>query len=284
MVRLHDILDYEVLETLGYGARSTIFAVKDKTNHVYALKRVVRYQNADQRFIDQAIHEHEVAVKFQHENLRRSFQLIRNRKFIRTNEVLVLMEMVDGQTFEQFRPADPTELCKLCTQVATGLDTMHQAGYVHADIKPNNILITDQRNVKLIDFGQSCPDGTIKERIQGTPDYIAPEQVKRKKITPRTDVFNLGATIYWLLTRRHVPTLIPKTRSEVGTRKKLGDACPPPHELNPAVPPALSALVMECVQDRPEDRPEDMSAVANRLDLALHQVKNRGSSAAASVD
>ena len=63
---------------------------------------------------------------------------------------------------------------------------------------------------KIIDLGQSCPIGTTKSRIQGTPDYIAPEQVKRRTLGPRTDVFNLGATMYWALTGKNVPTLIPK--------------------------------------------------------------------------
>lgn len=273
MARLHDIMDYEVLETLGYGARSTIFAVRDKADHVFALKRVVRYQSADQRFLDQAIHEHDVASKLDNEYLRRSHKLIRVRKFFRTNEVLVLMEMVDGHTLEQYKPADVIEVCNICAKVATGLEVMHSAGYVHADIKPNNILVADHLKVKLIDFGQSCPDGTIKERIQGTPDYIAPEQVQRKKITPRTDVFNLGATMYWLLTRKHVPTLIPKPGQEIGKRKTQPDRAPPPHELNPKVPPALSTLVMNCVESRPEDRPADMAAVIRRLELAVHQLE-----------
>ena len=64
--------------------------------------------------------------------------------------------------------------------------------------------------LKIIDLGQSCKLGAIKSRIQGTPDYIAPEQVLRKHISHRTDIFNLGATMYWALTGKNVPTLIPK--------------------------------------------------------------------------
>jgi serine/threonine-protein kinase len=77
---------------------------------------------------------------------------------------------------------------------AQGLRAMHQMGYAHCDIKPNNILRSESGQVKVIDYGQSCRIGTIKERIQGTPDYIAPEQVARRPISVQTDVFNLGAT------------------------------------------------------------------------------------------
>src|SRR5690606_35077399 len=109
----------------------------------------------------------------------------------------VLMEMVDGLTLEHYVPDNLIELCRIFQQTALGLHAMHEAGYVHADIKPNNILFMDDQRVKIIDFGQSCKADTVKDRIQGTPDYIAPEQVLRRAITPQTDVFNLGATMYW---------------------------------------------------------------------------------------
>jgi serine/threonine-protein kinase len=267
---VQEILGYEVLGTLGFGARSTIYAVKDRDHQVYALKRVVKETPSDQRFLEQAILEHEVASQFNHAVLRRSFKLIRQRRLITTSEVLVLMEMVDGLTMEQYKARDVVHLCQLCQQVASGLGQMHLANYVHADIKPNNILVTEKDQVKIIDFGQSCPIGTVKQRIQGTPDYIAPEQVLRREITPATDVFNLGATIYWLLTNQHVPTLIPKGTSAPDFRGKL--TCAPPRELNPKVPPALSTLVMHCVEIEPKDRPTDMQQVSDRLGIAILQL------------
>ena len=275
LANVHEILGYEVLGTLGFGARSTIYAVKDKDHQVYALKRVVKETASDQRFLDQAILEHEVASKFDHPVLRKSYKLIRQRKLIATSEVYVLMEMVDGLTFEQYRAPDFGHLCRLCQQVAEGLGAMHDAGFVHADIKPNNILVSENDRIKLIDFGQSCPIGTVKARIQGTPDYIAPEQVLRKEITPQTDVFNLGATLYWLLTSQHVPTLIP--RGEPGLSFRQKEACPPPREVNPRVTPALSALVMSCIQTEPRDRPANMTEVHERLAVAITQFAREAS-------
>ncbi|MEX0653574.1 MAG: serine/threonine-protein kinase [Phycisphaeraceae bacterium] len=270
MAEFHEIAGYQVLATLGHGARSTIYAVRDKHGDSYALKRVVKQSPADQRFLDQAILEHEIACKFNHPVLRRSHKLIRQRQFIRVSEVLVLMEMVDGVTLEQHPPDDLPGLLEICRQTGEGLAAMHEARYVHADIKPNNIMIDREGQTKIIDFGQSCPLGTIKERIQGTPDYIAPEQVRRQRITAQTDVFNLGATLYWLLTRRHVPTLIPKGQAGISLRTE--DRCPPPRELNEQVPPALSSLVMDCIRTEPGERPESMRAVLDRLAIAGSQV------------
>lgn len=273
MAEFSEISGYEVLATLGVGARSTIYAVKDSKNQLYALKRVVKSGPSDQRFLDQAILEHQVAQKFDHPALRKSIKLIRHRNFIRTSEVLVLMEMVDGSTLEKHQPDTLADLCQVCKGVAAGLGVMHKGGYVHADIKPNNIMVTEDGQIKVIDFGQSCPIGTIKERIQGTPDYIAPEQVQRRSITPKTDVFNLGATMYWLLTGKHVPTLIPK--GSAGITLRTEDTCKTPLELNPNVPPALSSLVMDCIHTDPPQRPETMALVSDRLEIAARQYLRR---------
>ncbi len=270
-------MGYEVLGTLGYGARSTIYQVRDSEKKIFALKHVVRRVPTDQRFLDQAICEHEVASRFRYPSLRRSYKVIRQRRFIRTTEISVIMELVDGESLEQHPIDDMMVVCGLIQQVSSGLHEMHTAGYVHADIKPNNIMVNAAKQVKIIDFGQSCPSGTVKERIQGTPDYIAPEQVLRRRITAQTDVFNLGATLYWLLTRKHVPTMIPK--SDSGMEIRHSASVPHPRELNPKVPPALSSLIMNCVEKKPDNRPESMIIFQERLDLAISQIPKEGGDA-----
>ena len=278
MAGMSEILGYDVISTLGYGARSTIYAVRDKANHVFALKRIVKQTPDDQRFLEQAIHEHEIAVKLDHPALRKSFKLIKQRSLIRTSEILVLMELVDGVTLEQYHTDDLVRLCGFCQQAADGLGAMHRAGYLHCDIKPNNILAVDDSMVKIIDFGQSCPVGTVKQRIQGTPDFIAPEQVLRLELTPATDIFNLGATMYWLFTGKHIPTMIPK--GEPGISLRTDDSIVPPREVDPRIPAALSALIMVCLDQRPANRPATMAEVSDRLAIALNQI-DRGSAPSA---
>jgi serine/threonine-protein kinase len=166
-------------------------------------------------------------------------------------------------------PSQMIDIVDTFIQAAQGLKAMHAMGYAHCDIKPNNILRNDHGLVKIIDFGQSCKIGTVKERIQGTPDYIAPEQVSRRPISVQTDVFNLGATLYWALLGRHIPTLY--TVNKKGENSFLLDTrIDSPQDLNPRVPPALSNLVMECISTRPAKRPSDMDQVITRLELAKH--------------
>ena len=285
MAEFHQIAGFDVISTLGTGARSTLYEVQDRKGQRYCLKRVVKAGPSDQRFLDQAITEHEIAAQFDHPALRKSHRLIRQRALIRTTEVLVLMELVRGKTLESAPPDDAPRFCALLAEVADGLGIMHEKGYVHADIKPNNIMLTAEGKVKLIDFGQSCPIGTRKERIQGTPDYIAPEQVKRKAITERTDVFNLGATMYWLLTGKFVPTLLPKGESAKVAAQQQPDARPkkavPPIEIDPTLPPALSTLVMSSIETDPRLRPESMGVFKQRLEIAVSQIKRRNSQARA---
>jgi len=264
------LLGYDVLERLGEGARSIIYAVSDPTTRqVYALKHVVRADNKDIRFVEQMEAEYEISRQFTHPNLRRSYDLKIIRKMLmKVTEAFLVMELVDGKALDVRPPKDLLHGVDIFIKTAQGLQAMHTMGYVHCDIKPNNILHSEDGHVKIIDFGQSCKIGTIKERIQGTPDYIAPEQVKRRPVSHKTDIFNLGATIYWCLTNRNIPTLYTVDRGD--NSFLLDTRIETPAELNSRVPLALSNLVMECIASRPEKRPAAMDAVINRLELAKH--------------
>lgn len=276
MAEFHQIAGFDVVATLGEGAASKLYHVRDKHGQDFCLKRVVKNSAAEQRFIDQAVTEYEVAKLVESPQIRKVHKLIRQRALLRTSEVLVLMELVEGRTLETVKFNGMVGYCKVYHAAATALCQMHAAGYIHADIKPSNIMVTQEGHVKLIDFGQSCKDGTVKERIQGTPDYIAPEQVKRQPITAKTDMFNLGATMYWLLTGQRVPTLMPrKDRGETvqfrteGAEKSLHS----PIQLVPECPPALSSLILECVAKDPASRPAHMREVMDRAEIAAGQAK-----------
>jgi len=277
MGEFHQIAGYDVVAKLGEGAHSSLYAVRDSKGQVMVLKRVLKEGASQQRYLDQALAEHAVAQEVNHPRVRKTIKVMKNRSVIRVNEVLVLLEMVDGVTLEKYKPRNQIDICRIFDQAAEGLAAMHDAGFVHADIKPNNIMVTEREGVKLIDFGQSCKIGAIKPRIQGTPDYIAPEQVKRQAITERTDVFNLGSTIYWVLTGEHTSTLVSKRKDDVsvksddGGRKKLAS----PIERNPEIAPALSSLVMDCIQRDPMQRPQNMQQVRDRLVIADAQIRRQ---------
>jgi serine/threonine-protein kinase len=110
--------------------------------------------------------------------------------------------------------------------------------------------------------------------VQGTPDYIAPEQVRRLQLDRRTDVFNLGATMYWVLTSEKYPTALQGTDPKAGHRLVTADKVLAPIELNDKIPLSLSNLVMECCRENPAERPSDMKQVASRL-AAIQNLWNK---------
>ncbi|NLX15060.1 MAG: serine/threonine protein kinase [Phycisphaerales bacterium] len=263
---------YTVYERLGTGARSTIWLVADQRNgRQLALKRVVRRATDDDKFINQAINDYDISSKLNHPYLRKSFELRRVRRLFQLKELHILMEYIEGRSLEEIGALGMHGLTGLFIHVAEGLDALHQSGYVHTDIKPNNILIGEHGEIKIIDFGQSCKIGHVKKRIQGTPDYIAPEQVERGiPLDQRTDIFNLGATLYWAITGQAYPTVLPSKRRRDGIDLVMPRQAKPPHELNPNVPLALSRLVMDCCQENPKGRPDSMSEVIRRLQVVQH--------------
>jgi serine/threonine-protein kinase len=265
------LLHYDVLERLGEGARSIIYLVRDPdTKQLYALKHVKREDQKDIRFIEQMEAEYEISRQFSHPNLRKSFDLqIKKSMFLKVTEAFLVMELVEGRSLETRLPSDMLEIVDAAVQSAQALKYMHELGYAHCDIKPNNIMRNDRGLVKVIDYGQSCKLGTVKPRIQGTPDYIAPEQVDRRPITAQTDVFNLGATLYWALTRRVIPTQY--TVNKKGDNSfLLHSTIESPMAINPRVPAPISNLVMECISTNPTKRPADMDQVIPRLELGRH--------------
>ena len=259
---------YCITRQIGVGARSKIsLATELSTGKTFAVKYVERESSEDDPFVGQVETEFEVSSNVSHPCLRQSFHIHRERKLLQTRRIWLVMEYIDGLNLEKARPNRLKTFLSLFRKVAQGLNAMHEAGFVHTDIKPTNIMIARGAAVKIIDFGQSCPIHHRKERIQGTPDYIAPEQVRRLTLDRRTDVFNLGATMYWVLTSEKYPTAIRGTDARGGINIITADKPIAPIELNDKIPLSLSKLIMECCRHNPHERPADMKQVVSRLEV-----------------
>ncbi len=265
-----DVGGFSIIKRIGTGARSTIYQATDEQDNIdVALKRVVFERPEDSRIFEQVQTEYKVGRRIDHPYIRKCYKLKKIGGIFKAKELLLSMELFDGKNLEDIPALSLLDVLLVFRMVASGLHAMHQQGLVHCDIKPNNILMSESGSIKIIDLGQSCKIGTVKPRIQGTPDYIAPEQVRRKALGPKTDIFNLGATMYWALTGKHVPTLIPKKNS-------LGLPIPQtrqaPHEHRKQLPIGISKLVMDCIEDEPSKRPRNMMTVISRLDLLIHSI------------
>jgi len=263
--------DFNIIKRIGTGARSVIYlATDERTKQKVALKRVVREYPEDSRIFEQMETEYRIARQIDHPYIRKCHKLIKKRNLLKVKELLLSMEMFDGQPLEDAPTLSLVDVLLIFRMIATGLNAMHQKGIIHCDIKPNNILISKDCSIKIIDLGQSCRIGTTKPRIQGTPDYIAPEQVRRKPLDQRTDVFNLGATMYWAITGKNVPTMIPQKTNRLAI--VVPKSFPAPNEIHKKISPGVSKLVMDCVKDKPDERPPNMSVVISKLDLQIHNI------------
>jgi eukaryotic-like serine/threonine-protein kinase len=275
------LFGYDVVDFLGEGAGSLIYAVSDPaTKQVYALKHVVVQTDKQARFAEQLLNEYEVGKQINNPLVRRVFDVKVNRTLLRKiTEAALVMELVDGTPLDQLPPQTPAQMAAIFSQVAKALAALHANGYIDCDLKPNNIMLCSDGSIKLIDLGQACPALTVKQRIQGTPDFISPEQVKCEPVTIQTDVFNFGATLYWSLTGgKKLPTLY---NIKKGDNSILFDQMiPSPAEVNSEVPLPLSNLVMECIRTNPTKRPENMNELSRRLELMSIAAARNGSQAA----
>ncbi|MCK5557151.1 MAG: protein kinase, partial [Candidatus Hydrogenedentes bacterium] len=178
-------------------------------------------------------------------------------------------ELCLGKTLDEAPPDSLLEKCKVLLEVAKAVHEMNSKGYVHADMKPDNIVVSEKGGVKIIDLGLSCPMGTVKQRIQGTPSYMAPEQLVRRALDARTDVYNFGATMYWALTGDPPPTVLPHQENSISAHQK---SAMPPHIVNPDIPIHLSRLVTDCIKIEPSGRLGGMDAVATRIQMILREL------------
>jgi serine/threonine protein kinase len=260
---------FQVLGTLGTGAHSTILHVRrseDSTN--YALK-VVPIEGADEnKFLEQAQHEFRVAQLLDHPNLIKVYALEPVKDWLfRVRKLHLLIEYVNGKTLDSIPKLPIPQLVQVFVRVSAALVHMHRRNVCHADLKPNNILLSRAGDVKVIDFGLAWIKGEGKDRVQGTPEYMAPETHKHKLVNERTDIFNFGATMYRMLTWRHPPSSISAEDGGLPLDQKIWQKLLKPiQEFNAEAPEALCELVHQCLAYNALKRPERASEIQGKLD------------------
>src|SRR5262249_52303699 len=146
----------------------------------------------------------------------------------------------NGKTLDTCPRIPLPQLVQVFKCVADALVHMHRRQICHADLKPNNILLSRAGEVKVIDFGLARIRGEGKARVQGTPEYMAPEQTKHSLVNERTDIFNLGATMYRMVTWRLPPSTISEEDGGLPISGKIWTRMlKPVEEYAPNTPPAL---------------------------------------------
>ncbi len=258
-------------ELINRGGMAEIWLVTDNRGKPYALRKL---------------------------NDRLRFNLLARRRFLRGCEVLskinqsdyvvgyvehgrqngrlyLVMDYVEAanlkELFAQHDPLLTENVAQILIDMAMGLSDVHESGFMHLDFKPENVLVTRNGNVRLIDFdlAQPIPEKPKKmSKNPGTPSYMAPEQLQQKPIDPRADIFAYGVAAYELLTNQK--PFPGETPSDILAAQMDTSAPIPPREHNKDIPPVLEKVILKCLARDPDKRYPFMSVLVRDLESALY--------------
>jgi serine/threonine-protein kinase len=185
------------------------------------------------------------------------------------------MEYVEASNLkEMYAHHDPVLLenvAQILIDTVEGLEHVHESGFMHLDFKPENILVTRNARVRLIDFDLARPIPPAPMKLKenpGTPAYMAPEQLQRQPIDQRVDIFSFGVMAYELLTNQK--PFPGETPAEILVRQLDRSDFMTPRELNPDLPAALEKVVLKCLELEPNRRFPFVSVLANELKQQLY--------------
>ncbi|MCC7406560.1 MAG: serine/threonine protein kinase [Phycisphaeraceae bacterium] len=264
---------YQLLGKLGAGAMATVFKARQLSlDRVVAIKILPKKYTNNPEFIERFYGEGKAAAKLNHANIVAALdvgQVGDTHYFV--------MEYVEGRTlFDDItagKKYDEREVLDIIIQVTRALNHAHKAGFIHRDVKPKNIMITDDGVVKLADMGlaRAVSDREAAEAEQGkafgTPYYIAPEQIRGElDVDYRADIYSLGATFYHLVTGK-VPFDGPNPSAVM--HKHLKAKLTPPDQINPNISSGICEIIEVCMaKDRDkryastDELLEDLESVA----------------------
>jgi serine/threonine-protein kinase len=257
---------FVVEQQLGSGGMGTVFRAKDEQlGEMVALKVIAGAALLDPAAADRFRREASAARRISHPNVVRLHDIGEEQGVL-----FLSMEYIAGTSLAELIRRHgclpPMQLRPIASQICGGLDAAHQAGVVHRDLKPQNVLIDDRQQVKIIDFGLArlphIEGMTATGLILGTPEYMAPEQIRGQAVDVRTDLYALGAVLYHALTGK--PPFAGDSPIAIGFAH-CSQQLVPPSEVRREVPRPWSDLVVRAMHKDPSQR----FASASELQAAL---------------
>jgi len=256
---------YEIRALLGEGGMAEVYRAVDKTTGREVVLKLPHLAVAgDLAAFNRYRRETEVASGLDHPGLQRLLS--------EPNAQYMVLDYIEGETLRAYLAArgylPVDEVLRIGVQLAETLQYVHDRGVVHRDLKPDNILIGPDGRVTLTDFGIALRLASRRltfshlSNAVGTPDYMAPEQVRGQRGDARTDIYALGVMLYELLTG-----VVPYPAEDAldAMRRKVQTDPPLVRRLRPDVPLALEAVIYRALRRRPEERYASMAGLAHDL-------------------
>jgi serine/threonine-protein kinase len=258
-------------ELVNSGGMADIWLATDSDGKSYALRKLhdkLRFNFvARRRFLRgceilSKIHHHDYVIQY-----------IEHGKI--SGSLYCLMEYVEGSNLKQlFARSDPMlqeHIGNILIDMAVGLEHVHDSGFMHMDFKPENVLVTRNANVRLVDFDLAAPrpeHPAKRSKNPGTPAYMAPELLQRQPFDHRADIFAYGVTAYELLAGRK--PFEGDTPDEILRKQLRCEDFVPPRQLNQEIPFALEKAILKCLEREPEKRYPITSVLVHELKTALY--------------
>jgi tRNA A-37 threonylcarbamoyl transferase component Bud32 len=247
---------YELNHLIARGGMAEVYRAHDRLlDRPVALKVLFPELSIDRSFVERFRREAQAAANLSHHNIVPVFDWGED-----TGTYFIVMEFIDGRPLSSILksagPLSAERTADIGSHVAAALGYAHKHGVVHRDVKPGNVLITDDGHVKVTDFGIARAMNTEESLTQtgavmGTATYFSPEQAEGLGVDARSDIYSLGVVLFEMVTGR--PPFLGDSPVAVAS-KHVRDNPPAPRELNPQIPPTFEAIILKAMAKDPAHR------------------------------
>jgi tetratricopeptide (TPR) repeat protein len=264
---------YQVRKVIGRGSMGTVYEALDPVfQRKVALKTVSPRESDGPELKGRFLREAQAAGRLKHRNIVTVYDVGEEK-----GQPYIAMELVEGfdleRVIQEKRPLAVEWKIDVLRQICEGLAHAHGHGIVHCDIKPGNVRVSTEGEVKIVDFGIALLQSSTAGHVAGTPHYMAPEQVEGKAVDRRADIFSVGAIAYELLAYRK-PF---EAESLTGVMSKIAhdDVTPDASALPEADYPGLAGVVLKAMAKDPAERYQDLEQMRDALEALVRQAAPR---------
>ncbi len=254
---------FEIIRELGRGGKGVVYLARDtRLDRLVALK-FLKTEGVDRQKI---LHEAQLASRIRHPGVVTIYDVVDSPE-----GMFIVMEYVEGESLESFlrtHRIDTAFALRLSQELTRILAAAHRKGLVHGDLKPANIILTPEGNIKLLDFGlASLISGSSNTSgTSGTFPYIAPEQILGSPPTEQTDIYALGMILYRLFTGKD---LFRKNNPAAVIYAIMNETPDPPSQLNKKIPPELDEIILRCLHKDAQKRYTSANVLLENLNSVI---------------